>query len=99
MVGALVTAHPSPATLTPSEAAPSRLPEVLLGTLANQRSDGRWLFGVGATVASTALFVSLGFGARRLAGLFASPRTWRLLDGLIAAIMVALGISLALTPF
>jgi L-lysine exporter family protein LysE/ArgO len=72
---------------------------VLLGTLANQRSDGRWLFGVGATVASTVWFVSLGFGARRLAGLFASPGTWRLLDGLIAVIMVALGISLALTPF
>lgn len=74
-----------PATLTPSEAAPSRLSEVLLsglaltllnphvyldtvvllGALANQRSDGRGLFGVGATVASTVWFVGLGFGARR----------------------------------
>lgn len=70
---------------------------VLLGTLANQRHDGRWLFGAGATAASAVWFFSLGFGARRLAGLFAAPKTWRILDGLIAATMLALGISLALS--
>ena len=72
---------------------------VLLGTLANQRSDGRWLFGVGAAVASAVWFFGLGFGARRLAGLFARPATWRILDGLIAVIMMALGVSLALASF
>lgn len=36
-------------------------------------------------------FFGLGFGARRLAGLFASPGTWRVLDGLIAVTMVAPG--------
>ena len=40
---------------------------VLLGTLANQHAEGRWLFGVGAISASVVWFVSLGFGARRLA--------------------------------
>lgn len=70
---------------------------VLLGTLANQQRDGRWLFGVGAAVASAVWFFGLGFGARRLAGVFASPRTWRVLDWLIAATMLALGISLALS--
>lgn len=70
---------------------------VLLGTLANQQRDGRWLFGGGAAVASAVWFFGLGFGARRLAGLFASPRTWRILDWLIAVTMVALGLSLALT--
>jgi L-lysine exporter family protein LysE/ArgO len=70
---------------------------VLLGTLANQQREGRWLFGGGAAAASAVWFFGLGFGARRLAGLFASPRTWRVLDWLIAATMVALGISLALT--
>lgn len=69
---------------------------VLLGTLANQHADGRWLFGVGAVTASVVWFVSLGFGARRLAGLFATPLTWRILDGLIAATMIGLGLSLAL---
>lgn len=67
---------------------------VLLGTLANQQADGRWLFGIGAVSASVVWFVSLGFGARRLAGLFATPVTWRVLDGLIAVTMIALGISL-----
>ncbi len=70
---------------------------VLLGTLANQQQDGRWLFGAGAAAASVVWFFGLGFGARRLAGLFASPKTWRILDALIAAIMLALGISLALS--
>jgi L-lysine exporter family protein LysE/ArgO len=70
---------------------------VLLGTLANQQADGRWLFGVGAVTASVVWFVSLGFGARRLAGLFATALTWRILDGLIAATMIVLGLSLALS--
>lgn len=70
---------------------------VLLGTLANQQHGGRWLFGAGAAAASVVWFFSLGFGARRLAGLFARPITWRVLDWLIAVTMLALGISLALT--
>ncbi len=70
---------------------------VLLGALANQQQDGRWLFRAGAAAASVVWFFGLGFGARRLAGLFASPKTWRILDALIAAIMLALGISLALS--
>ena len=70
---------------------------VLLGTLANQHADGRWLFGVGAATASLVWFVSLGFGARRLAGLFATPVTWRILDGLIAVTMVGLGLSLVVS--
>jgi L-lysine exporter family protein LysE/ArgO len=70
---------------------------VLLGALANEHSDGRWLFGVGAVTASAVWFVSLGLGARQLAGLFAKPMTWRILDGLIAAMMIGLGTSLALS--
>ncbi|OBA84901.1 amino acid transporter [Mycobacteriaceae bacterium 1482268.1] len=103
-----------PSSLTPSEAGPARLAEVLvtcaamtflnphvyldtvllLGALANQHHDGRWLFGVGAVTASAVWFVSLGLGARRLAGLFATPMTWRVLDGLIAATMLGLSVSM-----
>ena len=68
---------------------------VLLGALANQHHDGRWLFGVGAVTASAVWFSCLGFGARRLARLFATPLTWRVLDGLIAVTMIGLGVSLA----
>jgi len=103
-----------PSTLTPADAAPARLIEVLvtcaaltflnphvyldtvvlLGTLANEHRDGRWLFGVGAVTASAVWFVSLGLGARRLAGLFAKPMTWRILDGLIAVMMIGLAIAM-----
>jgi L-lysine exporter family protein LysE/ArgO len=70
---------------------------VLLGALANEHRDERWLFGVGAVTASAVWFFSLGLGARRLAGLFANPLTWRILDGLIAVMMIGLGVSLALS--
>lgn len=68
---------------------------VLLGALANEQSTGRWLFGVGAATASAVWFTGLGFGARRLSGLFAKPFTWRLLDGVVAATMIGLGVMLA----
>lgn len=67
---------------------------ILLGALANEHQDSKWLFGVGAVAASALWFTGLGFGAKRLRHLFASPKTWRLLDGVIAATMLALGISL-----
>ncbi|BBY58787.1 LysE/ArgO family amino acid transporter [Mycolicibacterium sarraceniae] len=70
---------------------------VLLGTLANQHADSRWLFGIGAVTASVVWFFSLGFGARCLSGLFAAPMTWRILDGLIAVTMIGLGISLVVS--
>ncbi|MGI9163958.1 MAG: LysE/ArgO family amino acid transporter [Mycobacterium sp.] len=70
---------------------------VLLGTLANRQGENRWLFAGGAGAASAVWFFGLGFGARRLAGLFATPGTWRVLDGLIAVTMVALGFSLITT--
>jgi len=70
---------------------------VLLGALANEHRDERWLFGVGAVAASAVWFVGLGLGARQLAGLFARPLTWRILDGLIAVMMIGLGTSLALS--
>ena len=70
---------------------------VLLGALANEHRDGRWLFGVGAVAASTVWFTSLGYGATRLSRLFAKPMTWRVLDAAIAATMLALGTYLALS--
>jgi L-lysine exporter family protein LysE/ArgO len=63
---------------------------VLLGALANEHRNDRWLFGVGAVVASTVWFASLGFGARRLRRLFATPTAWKVLDGLIAVTMLGL---------
>ena len=70
---------------------------VLLGSLANQQGDRRWVFGAGAAAASATWFLGLGFGAKRLAGLFAKPGTWRVLDGLIAVTMICLGTVLTST--
>jgi L-lysine exporter family protein LysE/ArgO len=66
---------------------------VLIGALANEQSNGRWIFGVGAATASAVWFITLGFGAGRLRGLFASPTAWRILDGVIAVTMIALGVA------
>ncbi|WP_412742039.1 LysE/ArgO family amino acid transporter [Krasilnikovia sp. MM14-A1004] len=68
---------------------------VLLGTVAHQ-DPHRWAFGAGAATASLVWFATLGLGARRLAPLLARPGAWRVVDGAIAAIMVTLGLSLAL---
>ena len=70
---------------------------VLLGSLANEHADQRWLFGAGAVAASALWFTGLGLGARKLAGLFANPATWRVLDIVIAVVMVALGVWMALS--
>ena len=70
---------------------------VLLGALANQRGDpGRWLFGAGAALASLLWFAALGFGARLLAPLFQTVTAWRVLDSLIALVMLALAAMLLL---
>jgi L-lysine exporter family protein LysE/ArgO len=69
---------------------------VLLGALANQHQDARWTFGVGAVTASVVWFTSLGFGATKLSGLFAKPMTWRILDGVIAVMMIGLAVVILL---
>jgi L-lysine exporter family protein LysE/ArgO len=69
---------------------------LLLGSVANQQAqDLRWWFGAGAIAASVAWFSALGFGARVLRPFFARPSSWRILDGLVAAVMLTLGIRLA----
>lgn len=69
---------------------------LLLGSVAVAHGDGRWLFGVGAGIASAVWFSALGFGARRLAGVFAKPVAWRVLDVLIAVTMTGLGMTMLL---
>ena len=70
---------------------------ILLGALANQTGDGRWVFAVGAVVASFVWFFGLGYGARLLTPVFANPKAWKVLDGFIAFVMFALALTLLLT--
>jgi L-lysine exporter family protein LysE/ArgO len=70
---------------------------LFLGSVANQQGFvTRWWWAGGAFVASCAWFASLGFGARLLRPVFARPSAWRVLDALIAVVMIALGLRLAL---
>ena len=68
---------------------------LLLGSLAGTHgADGRWWFAGGAGLGSIAWFAALGTGARFLAPVFARPGSWRVLDGGIALVMVALAVML-----
>ena len=70
---------------------------VLLGAVANQRSEaGRWVFGAGACTASVVWFTALGFGARLLGPLFETTTAWRVLDSVIAVVMLTLAATLLL---
>jgi L-lysine exporter family protein LysE/ArgO len=68
----------------------------LLGSLSGTYGSDRWAFGAGAALGSLLWFTGLGYGARLLRPVFARPAAWRVLDTIIAAVMVALAVSLAL---
>lgn len=59
---------------------------VLIGSISAQY-DNRLAFGAGAALASLSFFFALGYGARLLAPLFVQPRSWQVLDAVIALTM------------
>lgn len=68
---------------------------VLIGSIGSQHSaDMRPVFAAGAVTASLVWFLALGYGARALAPLFTRPAAWRVLDGLVALMLLALAWSL-----
>ncbi|WP_433370278.1 LysE/ArgO family amino acid transporter [Actinoplanes sp. CA-142083] len=66
---------------------------LLLGSIAQQHPH-RWLFGIGAAAASLVWFTALGAGAHKLGPLLARPAAWRVLDGLIALVMLGVAVNL-----
>ncbi len=68
----------------------------LLGSVANTHGDLRWWFAGGAIAASFGWFFALALGARHLGRWLSTPRAWRLLDGVIAVVMLALAVGLVL---
>ena len=66
---------------------------VLLGSISAQYPD-RLSFGIGAVTASFVFFFALGYGARLLSPLFAIPRSWQVLDAIIALTMWAIAAKL-----
>jgi L-lysine exporter family protein LysE/ArgO len=69
---------------------------VLLGSIGATYGDARWWFALGAVLGSVLWFTALGFGSRLLRPLFAKPIAWRILDALIALVMLAIAASLLL---
>lgn len=61
---------------------------LLVGSIGAQQPAGlQGWFIAGSSIASLGWFTALGYGARWLAPLFAKPRAWQLLDGLIGLTM------------
>lgn len=70
-------------------------PHVYLDTLVlvgmvSTGADSKLLFALGAISASLFFFFALGYGARLLTPLFAKPKAWNILDGLVGILMLYL---------
>ncbi|RFU85524.1 amino acid transporter [Streptomyces triticagri] len=69
---------------------------LMLGSISAERGSLRWVFGLGAVLASLVWFAGLGYGARLLSGVLARPTAWRVVDSLVAVTMLAMGAMLLL---
>lgn len=68
----------------------------LLGSVGATHGAQRWVFAAGAMTASVLWFFGLAYGARFLGRWLATVRARRILDAVIAVMMVTLGVSLVL---
>ncbi|MFT2750807.1 LysE/ArgO family amino acid transporter [Clavibacter sp. Sh2036] len=69
---------------------------LLVGSVAAGHGDGRWAFGAGAMVASCVWFALLATAARVFAPVLARPAAWRVLDTVIAGVMLVLAVQILL---
>ena len=69
---------------------------LMLGSIAATHGEERWLFAAGAVTASILWFTALGFGARYVGRWLRTPLSWRILDAVIAVVMVSIAVSLVL---
>ncbi len=67
---------------------------VLVGSIASQFGEQRFLFAAGAICASFLWFFALSYGARLLAPFFQKIWAWRALDGMIGVVMWIIAFSL-----
>lgn len=73
---------------------------LLIGSVGVQQpAPLRPVFLAGVWTASFGWFASLGFGSRLLAPIFARPIAWRLLDALVAVVMLCIALTLLWTTF
>ena len=72
---------------------------ILLGSISNQFGSDKWFFVIGAIFASFLWFTSIGFGAKSASRFMSRPIFWKILDSLIAVIMLSIALFLALYDF
>jgi L-lysine exporter family protein LysE/ArgO len=67
----------------------------LLGSISAQHAPHGLAFGLAAAAASFSFFAALGYGARVLAPVFASPRAWVVLEVVVGLTMWGVAAGLA----
>ena len=72
---------------------------ILLGSISNQFGSDKWFFVTGAIIASFLWFTSIGFGAKSASRFMSRLIFWKILDSLIAAIMLSIAAFLAFYNF
>jgi L-lysine exporter family protein LysE/ArgO len=72
---------------------------ILLGSISNQFGSDKWFFVLGAMIASFTWFTAIGFGAKSASRFMSKPIFWKILDSLIAAIMLSIAAFLAFYNF
>jgi L-lysine exporter family protein LysE/ArgO len=72
---------------------------ILLGSISNQFGNDKWFFVLGATIASFIWFTAIGFGAKSASRFMSRPIFWKILDSIIAAIMLSIAAFLAFYNF
>ncbi len=71
---------------------------IMLGNLANQQGEQRWVFAIGAMLGSVIWFIALGTGAKALSRVLNTPLTWRIVDVFVGVVMLAIALTLGLNP-
>jgi len=72
---------------------------ILLGSISNQFGSDKWFFALGATLASFIWFTAIGFGAKSASRFMSRPIFWKILDSIIAIIMLSIAAFLAFYNF
>lgn len=69
---------------------------VMLGSLAATFGPNRWAYAGGAVVGSALWLLALGLGARALAPVLNTPRTWRVIDVAVGCVVLVVAGALVL---
>ena len=72
---------------------------ILLGSISNQFGTDKWFFVIGAMLASFIWFTAIGFGAKSASRFMSQLIFWKILDSIIALVMVSIAAFLAFYNF